>query len=155
MTPRSPELWERARVLVVAEEWSYEDVARETGLSLSSLKKRAAAEEWQKQRKSSLSYAAMMRTIKANLAAQIHEAQSAGKSVDPQSVFALTRLEASFPEHRYDDNKGLTPRKALAAKAEGLVELVEYLRAHDTNALAALEGHIEAFAAALEARHGQ
>ncbi|MCK6521846.1 DUF1804 family protein [Myxococcota bacterium] len=153
MRAHPPEVWERARLLVVAEGQSYEDAAAETGVSLSALKRRGGSEGWLKQRGSSLSYAAMMRGIKANLATQIHEATANGKAVDPQAVFALTRLETSFPEHRYDA-KELAPRKALAAKAEALVELVAYLRTHDTNALAALEPHIDGFAAELEARHG-
>jgi hypothetical protein len=73
--------------------------------------------------------------------------------VDPQAVFALTRLEASFPEHRYD--KSEDPRLRLEVAGDVLRDLATYLGEQDPNVLSVLAPHLEGFAAWAEDRYGR
>jgi hypothetical protein len=138
--------WDEARRLVTAEGASYADAAQACGLALSTLQKRAAQEQWQAQRSSGQSYLDTMRAIKAKLAVTI----AGQENPDPQSLFALTRLEASFPEHRYQPQVA-DPQARRAVVLEVLDSLVTYLGDHAPDVLAAIRPHLAPFASTLEA----
>ena len=80
MSATRAEAMAEARRLVVQEGATYAEASTATGIPLATLQKRAATEEWQGQRDSSMSYDAQMRAIKAALAAGLVSGASPGTS---------------------------------------------------------------------------
>ena len=139
------EAWEEARRLVVQEKLSYAAAAEATGLSVSTLQKRAAAEAWQAQRETASTYGDQVRRLKVEaLRAALADAG------DPQKLYAWQQLEKAWPEHRYSTAKD-DPKVRLEVLLGVIEGLVAYLGEHDRNALTALQPHIRAYAAWQEA----
>ena len=147
------ELWDEAQRLVVHEGQSYADAAAATGLPLSTLQKRACAEQWQEQRDASLSYSAQVRLGKARALKKLTDLLADEKAVadDIAKVASVWRgIETAFPEHRY--NAKADPRQKLEVTVLVVEELVTYLAERDTAALAALRPHLRDFAGHMETR---
>lgn len=132
--------WVEARRLVVEEGWAYREVAEATGIPLSTLQKRGAAEDWQSQRELGASYTAQFRALKV---AQLKRAQEGG---DPQAIYALLKLEAAFPEFRYARQGAVDAGTRRQLALEFLERVVAYLEAEDRNALAVLQPHLATLA---------
>lgn len=136
--PRYSEaLWERARELVVVEGLDYEEASRATGISLSSVQKRAAREKWQEARseyiESNAAYKSKVREFKNGML------DTAMESNDPQDVHAWLSVERAFPEHRYGELGEGEKRSLVAIFIE---QTVAHLSERDANALKALTPHI-------------
>ncbi len=146
------EAQDEAKRLVVADGYSYAQAATATGIPLSTIQKWAAAEAWQKQRETSMSYGATVRAMKANVLAQL-VTMSADPASDKNQLAQLSHawrnLESAYPEHRYD--KKADPKVRLDVAAEVIEKLVAYLGKHDRNALTAVQPHIAPFAQEWEA----
>lgn len=134
-----------AKRLVIDEGFTYAQAADATGIPVSTLQKRGAAEDWQGQRQSAASYSAQTRALKVALL------QDAAATKDPQKVYAWSVMEKAFPEHRYvkgTDDAGTR----LAVGAEVIEALVEHLDQEDRPALTKLAPHLQSFAARWEKR---
>lgn len=157
MRQHPAEVWAEARRLVVAEGWTYAKAAEATGISASTISKRAAREEWQSERDTTMGYAAQVRAIKHQMSTRIldkladPDLSADGMKAVTQLIHAWKNAESAFPEHRYAQGDGeVDSRMRLAIAMAVLEDLVGYLRKHDRNALAALEPHLEGFGALLE-----
>lgn len=146
------EAWAEARRLVVAEGATYVEAAQATGIPVSTVQKRAAAESWQSDREVGASYNAQIRALKAGLLAKAMQALEAGQDAS-QLVFAWKSAEAAYPEHRYVAPKD-DPKARLSAVLELVEGLVDYLQAEDRNALAAVQPHLAGFARHMERQLG-
>lgn len=155
MRQHPAEVWAEARRLVVAEGWTYAKAAEATGISASTISKRAAREEWQTERDSTMGYAAQVRAIKHQMSTRIldkladPDLSADGMKAVTQLIHAWKNAESAFPEHRYKQAEA-DPKAILGVALNVLERLVEYLAANDTNALAALEPHLEGFARVFE-----
>lgn len=145
MTTR--EAWEEARRLVVQEKYSYAQAAASTGIPVSSLQKRAAAERWQDQRETASTYADQVKRLKV---AALREALASPG--DPQKLYAWQQLEKAWPEHRYHQEQ-TDPRLKLTIALEVLEELAGFLAEVSPVALAALQPHLAPFGTRLEERY--
>ena len=152
MTTRS-DAWAEARRLVVHEAATYPDAATATGIPVSTIQKRAAAEGWQADRDTQGSYSAQIRSLKAKLLERALAAASDPSLGDPsQLVFAWKQAEAAFPEHRYRPQQD-DPKARLTVMLDVVDELVAYLTDVDRNALTALAPHIVKFGEQFKAKH--
>lgn len=151
LQPHPPDLWAAARRLVVEQGYSFTRAAQETGISLSSIEKRAAREKWTGERAKSLAYSAGIRLLKSSLLDAAREAAESG-NVDEayKATQAWRQAESAYPEHRYTPP---TEDKAsrLKVELETLERLVAYAQKTDRTLLAALQAHLRPFAAQLEA----
>lgn len=145
------EAWDLAKRMVVSEGATYAEAAEASGIPVSTLQKRAAADEWQGQRSTVGSYIAQIRAIKSEMLADI---QGTSPGADKtQKIFALVQLEKAYPEHRYTppvEDPELKKRIAL----EVLELLATYLEGTDRTAFEKLRGHFLVFGKQLEARYG-
>jgi len=144
---------DEARRLVVHEGASYAEAAAATGLPVSTVEKWGAADRWQDERNTQMSYGAQIRALKAGLLKRAMEAVEAGG--DPtQIVFAWKQAEAAYPEHRYAAVAKEDPKLRTRIAIEVVEELVAYLSETDRNALMVMQGHVEPFGRRLEAKYG-
>lgn len=143
------EAWATARHLVVSEGLTYQEAATRTGLSFSSVAKRAAAEKWQADQQVAAPFLATMMALKHRIGQQIAQDAADGKDVS-QATFALIQLERVYPEHRY--NKAADPAAKLALAAEILPLFISALAEIDPNLVTAIEPHVGTIADYLEAR---
>ncbi len=141
------EAWEEARRLVVQERHTYAQAADATGLSVSTLQKRAAQERWQDQRRTASSYSDQVRALK--VAALEQALRDPG---DPQKLYAWQQLEKAWPEHRYAQEDE-DPKVRLRIALEILEELVSFLGEVSPTALEALRPHLRPFGEKLEERY--
>lgn len=150
--------WAEARRLVVQESYTYEQVADELGLPVSTVQKRAAREGWQDQRQASFGYAQTVRRLKALALQKALAAIEAAETADDigkatQLLYAWQKTEQAYPEHRYVEQE-VDPRLHLRIGLEVVEELVQFLVEVDRAVLAALQPHLAAFGQRLEARYG-
>lgn len=151
------DLWAEARRLVVSESFTYEQAAKELGLPLSTVQKRAAREGWQDQRAASFGYGQTVRRLKV-LALEkalkgVEEAETADDVAKAtQLLYAWQKTEQAYPEHRYAEVEA-DPKLLLKVGLEVVEQLVTFLVERDRSALAALQPHLTPFAQQLEARH--
>lgn len=141
----TPAAWDLARRLVVDEKQSYADAAAATGIPLSTLQKRAAAENWQQQRQQVADYGATCRAIRAALAQEALKAVQAGANpgVYIDALHKADRLAAR--------GSTIDPRARLQAGAELLELVVAFLAEEAPAALKVLEPHLQPIAARWEA----
>lgn len=134
------EIKARARALYIEGGMTYDDVAAETGVSLSQLKEWGTSGEWFAARteyeRSFLELHANVQRVKLELS------QKALQTKDPQLIYALSNLmRATAPT----GGKGATPDKP-ALFIGFAAQFVEYLKARDPEALRHLEPHLRGFA---------
>ena len=142
MAQAHPEtLWERARDAVVGEGLTYDQAASRVGIALSTLEKRAAAEDWMGQRRSHVQRVATYRQGVAQLKANM--LQKATETLDPQAVHAWQAVERAFPEHRYGTVDEGEKRGIVAMVVE---QLVAYFAAEDAGLLTSLQPHVRPLA---------
>lgn len=151
------DLWAEARRLVVQESYTYDQVATELDLPLSTLQKRAAREGWQEQRQANFGYGQVVRRLKSIALDRAYEAMEQAQSAEDigratQLLYAWQKTEQAYPEHRYAEAEE-DPKARLKVGLEVVEQLVEYLVEHDRSALAVLQPHLVPFARQLEARH--
>jgi len=151
--------WAEARRLVVAENYTYEEVANALNLPVSTIQKRAAREGWQDQRQASFGYAQTVRRLKALALQKALAAIEAAESADDigkatQLLYAWQKTEQAYPEHRYVEQE-VDPRLHLRVGLEVVEELVSFLVEVDRAALAAIQPHLVPFAQRLEAAHAK
>lgn len=151
----SREQWDEARRLVVSEECSYAQAAEATGISLSSIQKRAGAEGWQGQRDIAMSYTQQVRGMKAALLAKLVRLTQA-EDADANQIASLTNAwtaqERAYPEHRYTQQKE-DPQLRTSIAIEVLEEVVSYFRDADANLLAKLGPHIRPITTRLQKKY--
>lgn len=149
MTRAPAEAWDLARRLVTGEGRTYAEASAETGIPESTLQKRAAKEDWQRQRGQSETYIAGMRALKVAMHCNLTKRVEAGEKIDPQELYALIQLERAIPEHRYQTARE-DPKARLAVAINLLDELVDYLAEQAPDVLAGLRPHINPFSRRLE-----
>lgn len=145
--------WNLARDLVVQEGLTYAEVARRTGIPLSTIQKRATQEGWQGERETGVTYADQIRLLKRGALDRAKDALLAAKT--PQELQAAAQLthvwrglEQAYPEHRYASGFDAGAARELLGRV--VVRIVEWFADHDPTALAALQPHLEPLAADLE-----
>lgn len=129
-----------ARRLVIHEGYSYQEAAQATGIPLSTLQKRGAAEGWRGLRDSNASYNATVAKLKTDMLAVAIE------SKDPQKLYAWLAVEKVYPASRYQP-ANTDGKVKLAIGAEVVTSLVDFIGKADRRALTILAPHLEAFAA--------
>lgn len=149
--------WDEARRLVVCEGLDYAAAAETTGLPLSTLQKRASAEQWKKQAKVSADYNATVRALKAitleKAIESMRNAETPKDAIDAaQLLYAWKTAEGAYPEHRY--TAAQDPKARRAIQVGTLEQLVAFLEREDRHALAALAPHLASFASELERADG-
>lgn len=145
-----------ARTLVVHEHMTYADASVASGIPVDTLKKWGAAEGWQKERDSSMSYANNVRAIKLALMQRVQSGLADPETDNAaltQLVFAWQKAEQAFPEHRYTQQKE-DPQLKIQVALEVLEEVYAYFRETDTNVLAKFQGHTVALAKRMETKFG-
>ena len=142
------EAWAEAKRLVLAEGFTYAEAADATGVSRSTLQKRASREGWQDQKRTNTSYAATVRRLKAHLLDKAEKAVLDKPELAPQLVYAWKGVEQAYPEHRYAPGDS-DPRAQLAIAEMVITELVDFLD-DDRAALAKLTPHLRDFAQHIE-----
>lgn len=104
MSPRggyTDEQWTRARMAVVEDGATYRAAADAHDIDLSTLQKRAAREEWQKQRRAHVERAGSYRSLVGELKHKL--LRKALGSGDANDVHAWNTVERAFPERHYSD----------------------------------------------------
>lgn len=119
--------------------YSYEEVAAQTGISMSQLKHWGGEEGWSRERaafeRDALANSRRLMTIKTKL---LKEAE---KDPNPQKIYAISRLLAVTDKRTVD-----TPQQDKASLfLEWMGNLIEYLKERDGEALRRLQPHIKNF----------
>lgn len=134
MAARS-DAWDTAKHLVVSGGATYAEAAEATGLSLSTIQKRAAAEDWQGAKETATNYNAMVQAMKTEALRKARDTK------DPNDIHAWLAIEKAYPQHRYGRPD---PKLRLDAGAAVIELLVTFLAEHDRSALLALQPHLVA-----------
>lgn len=134
---------QRSRDLFVESALSYEDVSKETGIAVNTLKSWGVAEKWTEQRDDyQKQYAAFHAKISK---LQLQLVDDAIDKRDAQSVYALANLMRA--KHVSNGTAAGADRPAIVL--DTLTKLVEFIRGREPNHLGYLEPHIKAFADSL------
>lgn len=140
--------WDHARQLVVDDRLSYAEVAERTGIPLSTLQKRAGAEQWRSQRQDGLDYIEGLKALKRR---ELKKLLAAPETADiSQQIHALRGLEAVCPEHRYGEKAGITYAQRLEVAADVMRVVTDYLADNDPWLLGKLKAHLDPITNALE-----
>lgn len=137
----SLEARQRGRDLFVESALSYEDVSKETGIAVNTLKSWGVAEKWTDQREE---YQKQYSAFHAKISKlQLQLVDSALESKDAQAVYALANLMRA--KHT-SNGAGAGQMDRPAIVLDTLTKLVEFIRSREPNHLGYLEPHIKAFA---------
>lgn len=141
----SLEARQRGRDLFVESALSYEDVSKETGIAVNTLKSWGVAEKWTDQREE---YQKQYSAFHAKISKlQLQLVDSALESKDAQAVYALANLMRA--KHSSNGTGAQVDRPAIVL--DTLTKLVEFIRSREPNHLSYLEPHVKAFADSLRA----
>lgn len=118
------------------------DIAARMGIPRSTLHQWREQEGWEQERTESEGYGRDVRAVKRKL---LKVLKTGDQKPDPQDVFAWTRMESVYPEHRY--NPASDPSAKQRLSLEIIEDLVIHLGEEDPGALKALRPHLRAFLA--------
>lgn len=138
--------------MVVQDGATYRAAAQATGIPHATLEKRAARDKWQDQRKVTMSYSATARALKAALLERAEQAvrdDTMDANQVAQLIYAWTKAEQAYPEHRYQVAKE-DPQAKVAIAADVINGFVEFLKKNDRAALAVLAPFLRDFAVHIE-----
>ena len=145
------EVKHRAKTLFVEEGKTYEEVEKETGVSLSTLKNWGGPKEgnWEKEKKEfEQRFLSMTTGLDKLIVEQIHQAT---KTKHSQDIFGVGKLL----DVRAKVNSALRPSQQAQDKAAFFLEVMEkflkFLSERDGEALRHLEPHIRAFSEEMKA----
>ena len=145
----SLEVQHRAKTLFVEEGKTYEEVEKETGVSLSTLKNWGKEGKWLEERKEFERRFLSMTTGLDKLI--VEQIQQAAKTKHSQDIFGVGKLL----DVRAKINSALRPSQQAQDKAAFFLEVMEkflkFLSERDGEALRHLEPHIRAFADEMKA----
>ena len=145
----SLEVQHRAKTLFVEEGKTYEEVEKETGVSLSTLKNWGKEGKWLEERKEFERRFLSMTTGLDKLI--VEQIQQAAKTKHSQDIFGVGKLL----DVRAKINSALRPSQRAEDKAAFFLEVMErflkFLSERDAEALRHLEPHIRAFADEMKA----
>ena len=130
----------RARQLFVEDGMTYEEVAAETGISRGNLKNWGKAGDWGAAQKEFEKEYLELTTNVHKL--KLTTVKNALVSMHSQDIIAATNLLKAMPANRR--GKGGVDKAALFI--DWMSGFVDYLKAHDAEALRHLEPHIQGFA---------
>ena len=138
------EVRQRSRDLFVESALSYEDVAKQTGVSVNNLKKWGGDDHWTEQRKEHQQGLTQFHAKIGKLKLQLVDA--AIDTGDAQKVYALASL---MRVGHAVNGAGTVDKPALFI--EFLGKFMEHLKAKDPDSLRYLEPHIRGFAEEMKA----
>jgi transposase len=147
------EIRERAEELYVVDGLTFEETAKETGVSVNQLKNWSAAEGWREKREeyraAKKNIRSMMMTLRQNLA------KEAAASTDPQKIFAFIRLEAlaEKKEKRQEGPALKIDRPALFMEA--IEFIAAFLKDNDPEGLKILANNFDKLIETFKAKHAQ
>lgn len=134
----------QARTLYVEGGLTYDEVAEETGISLSQLKEWGKEGNWFVER---LTYERSFLELHSNVQKmKVELSQKALQTKDPQLIYALSNLMRSTT---VGGNRTAKQDKA-AITLDLLARLLDYLKGRDSEALRYLEPHLRGFADSLK-----
>lgn len=134
----------QARTLYVEGGLTYDEVAEETGISLSQLKEWGKEGNWVVER---LTYERSFLELHSNVQKmKVELSQKALQTKDPQLIYALSSLMRSTT---VGGNRTAKQDKA-AVTLDILTKLLDYLKGRDSEALRYLEPHLRGFADSLK-----
>lgn len=145
------EIRERAEELYIVDGFTFEQTAKETGVSVNQLKNWAAAEGWREKREE---YRKAKKDIRSTLLALRQKlATEAAKDADPQKIFAFIRLEAlaEKKEKRQEGPALKVDRPALFMEA--IEFIAAFLKDNDPAGLKILANNFDKLIEAFKAKH--
>ena len=136
----SLETRQKSRDLFVEQGLSYEEVARQTGVSINNLKKWGSEEKWTKQRDEYQHEFSQFHAKVGKLKLQL--VKEAIDTSDPQKIYALASLL------RVSGNGAIAggAQDKASLFIEFMGDLLEYLKEKDPDSLKYLQPHIASFA---------
>ena len=145
------EIRERAEELYIVDARTFEQVAADTGVSVSQLKNWAAADGWRERREE---YRAARRDIRSTMMKLRQKmASEASVSADPQKVFAFIRLEALAEKKERKTDGGAAKVDKPALFMESVEFIAAYLRDTDPEGLNILAKNFDGIIEAFKERH--
>ncbi len=146
------EVRERAEELYVVDGLTYDQVARETGISVTQLKNWSGAEGWREKREEYRVNKQSIRSTVAKLRKQL--ALDALSTSDPQKVFAFIRLEAlAGKQEKKADDAPKIDRPALFL--EHLEFIAGILKDRDPEGLKILANNFDVLIEQFKAKHAE
>jgi len=146
------EVRERAEELYVVDGLTFDQVAKETGVSVTQLKNWSGAEGWREKREEYRVNKQSVRSTVAKLRKQL--AQDALSTSDPQKVFAFIRLEAlAGRQERKIDEAPKIDRPALFL--EDLEFIASLLKDRDPEGLKVLAKNFDVLIEQFKAKHAE
>jgi len=145
------EIRERAEELYIVDARTFEQVAADTGVSVSQLKNWAADGDWRQKR---ADYRAARQSIRSTMMTLRQKmASEAAVSADPQKVFAFIRLEALAEKKERKTDGGAAKVDKPALFMESIEFIASYLRDTDPEGLKILAKNFDGIIAAFKERH--
>jgi hypothetical protein len=144
---------EKAEELYIVDGLTFEQTAKQTGVSVNQLKNWSAAEGWRDKREE---YRTARKNIKSTLMTlRQNMAKEAADSKDPQKVFAFIRLEAlaDKKERRQESASLKVDRPALFMEA--IEFIATYLKDNDPEGLKVLGNNFDGLIETFKAKHAQ
>jgi transposase-like protein len=147
------EIRERAEELYIVDGLTFEEVARETDISVSQLKAWSTAERWREKRNEYRDARKNVRSTVMQLRQQL--AKDALANPDPQKIFAFIRLEtlAEKKERKPETAAAKIDRPALFL--EDVEFIAGFLRDQDPEGLKVLARNFDGIIEAFKAKHAQ
>jgi hypothetical protein len=146
------EIRERAEERYVVDGLTFDQVANETGISVTQLKNWSGAEGWREKREEYRVNKQSIRSTVAKLRKQL--AQDALSTSDPQKVFAFIRLEAlASRQEKKVEEAPKVDRPALFL--EDIEFIASVLKDRDPEGLKVLANSIDALIAQFKAKHAE
>ena len=150
------EVRERAEELYVVDGLTFDQVARETGVSVTQLKNWSGAEGWREKREEYRVNKQSIRSTVAKLRKQL--AVDALSTSDPQKVFAFIRLEALAgrqEKNETGDRFKSVPCDRPALFLEDLEFIASVLMGRDPEGLKILANNFDCLIEQFKAKHAQ
>lgn len=150
-TEYSWEIRERAEELYILDGWTFEQVNKETSVSISQLKRWAKDGDWSGRKKEYRQTLASIRRDKLKLRRLL--IQKALNSLDPQDVYASDRLEARAAKTESETKDGGVDIDRPAMFLENLQWLAAKLKETDPAGLKVLARNFDLLIALFKAEH--
>lgn len=139
--PHQPELWDACREAVVSDGLTLAAAAERVGIPVSTVEKRAAREEWARQRDEARMHARSYRTRVYQLKNKLLDAALESGEVQPTQTWQA--VERAFPEKTY---AGITEPQKRQLIGVFINVMVRHLGETAPSLLPELEGHLPGIA---------
>jgi hypothetical protein len=147
------EIRERAEELYIVDARTFEQVAAETGVSVSQLKNWSADGGWRQKREEYRAARQSIRSTMMNLRQKM--ASEAAASADPQKVFAFIRLEALADKKERKTDTAAAKIDKPALFMESVEFIASYLKDTDPEGLKILARNFDGLIESFKAKHAQ